>query len=136
MQEDVFKIFLKYAKERWDKIHNPPYFKVGDLVLVSTLSFNNIKFPNKLKDSFAGPFMIKELHGPNAVQQELTGELMNRNPNSPGSLIRTYSSSDEELFSLRRKPPLEITPLEEGEEKKIVKLLNGGKETTKKGNTL
>ncbi|MBW0554157.1 hypothetical protein O181_093872 [Austropuccinia psidii MF-1] len=25
---------FKYAKERWDKIHMPPDFKVGDLVLV------------------------------------------------------------------------------------------------------
>ncbi|MBW0576762.1 hypothetical protein O181_116477 [Austropuccinia psidii MF-1] len=59
---------FKYAKERWDKSHKPPDFKIGDLVLVSTLNFNNIKGPNKLKDSFAGPFMIKALHGPNAVQ--------------------------------------------------------------------
>ncbi|MBW0515038.1 hypothetical protein O181_054753 [Austropuccinia psidii MF-1] len=34
---------FKYAKERWDKSHKPPNFKVGDLVLVSTLNFNNIK---------------------------------------------------------------------------------------------
>ncbi|MBW0521835.1 hypothetical protein O181_061550 [Austropuccinia psidii MF-1] len=53
---------FNYAKERWDKIHKPPNFKIGDLVLVSTLNFNNIKGPKKLKDSFAGPFMIKALH--------------------------------------------------------------------------
>ncbi|MBW0582899.1 hypothetical protein O181_122614 [Austropuccinia psidii MF-1] len=64
---------FKYAKERWDKIYKAPDFKIGDLVLVSTLNFNNIKGPKKLKDSFAGPFMIKALHGPNAVQLELTG---------------------------------------------------------------
>ncbi|MBW0547373.1 hypothetical protein O181_087088 [Austropuccinia psidii MF-1] len=68
--------FFKYEKERWDKIHKPPNFKVGDLVLVSTLNFNNIKGPKKLKDSFAGPFMIKSLRGPNSVQLNLTGELM------------------------------------------------------------
>ncbi|MBW0562286.1 hypothetical protein O181_102001 [Austropuccinia psidii MF-1] len=28
---------FKYAKEKWDKSHKPPYFKIGDLVLVSTL---------------------------------------------------------------------------------------------------
>ncbi|MBW0548320.1 hypothetical protein O181_088035 [Austropuccinia psidii MF-1] len=65
---------FKYAKERWDKIHKPPDFEVGDSVLLSTLNFNNIKGPNQLKDSFAGPFMIKELHGPNAVQLEPTEE--------------------------------------------------------------
>ncbi|MBW0554792.1 hypothetical protein O181_094507 [Austropuccinia psidii MF-1] len=57
-----------YAKERWDKSHKSPDFKIGDLVLVSTLDFNNIKGPKKFKDSFAGPFMIKALHGTNAVQ--------------------------------------------------------------------
>ncbi|MBW0535797.1 hypothetical protein O181_075512 [Austropuccinia psidii MF-1] len=84
---------FKYAKERWDKSHKPPDFKVGDLVLVSTLNFNNIKGPKKLKDSFARPFMIKELHGPNAVQLELTGELMNKHPTFVVSLIKPYSSS-------------------------------------------
>ncbi|MBW0538150.1 hypothetical protein O181_077865 [Austropuccinia psidii MF-1] len=49
---------FKYAKERWDKSNKPPDYKIGDLVLGSTLNFNNIKGPNKLKDSFAGPFMI------------------------------------------------------------------------------
>ncbi|MBW0564461.1 hypothetical protein O181_104176 [Austropuccinia psidii MF-1] len=44
---------FKYAKERWEKIHKPPDFKIGDLVLLSTLNFNNIKGPKKLKDSFA-----------------------------------------------------------------------------------
>ncbi|MBW0528815.1 hypothetical protein O181_068530 [Austropuccinia psidii MF-1] len=63
---------FKYAKERWDKSHKLPDFKIGDLVLVSTLNFNNIKVPKKMKESFAGPFMIKALHGPNAVQLELT----------------------------------------------------------------
>ncbi|MBW0461626.1 hypothetical protein O181_001341 [Austropuccinia psidii MF-1] len=87
--------FFKYAKERWDKIHEPADFKVGDLVLVSNLNFKNIKAPMKLKDSFAGPFMIKALHGPNAWQLELTGELMNKHPNFPVSLIKTYSSSDK-----------------------------------------
>ncbi|MBW0537172.1 hypothetical protein O181_076887 [Austropuccinia psidii MF-1] len=68
--------------------------------------------------------MIKELHGPNSVQLELTGELMNQHPAFPVSLIEPSSSSDKELFPLRKKPPLEIPPLEEGEEKKIVKVLN------------
>ncbi|MBW0553325.1 hypothetical protein O181_093040 [Austropuccinia psidii MF-1] len=81
---------FKYAKERWDKSHQPPDFKIGDLVLVSTLNFNNIKGPKKLIDSFSGPFMIKALHGPNSVQLELTGELMNKHPTIPLSLIKPY----------------------------------------------
>ncbi|MBW0540160.1 hypothetical protein O181_079875 [Austropuccinia psidii MF-1] len=89
--QDLFK----YAKERWDKSHKPPDFKIGDLVLVSTLNFNHIKGPKKLKDSFTGPFMIKALHGPNAVQLELTGELMNKHPTFPVSLMKPYSSRDK-----------------------------------------
>ncbi|MBW0552903.1 hypothetical protein O181_092618 [Austropuccinia psidii MF-1] len=105
---------FKYAKERWDKVHKPPDFKIGGLVLVSTLNFNNIKGPKKLKDSFSGPFMIKALHGPNAVQLELKGELMNKHPNFPVSLIKPYRSSYKELFPPRNKPPFEIPPLKEG----------------------
>ncbi|MBW0516203.1 hypothetical protein O181_055918 [Austropuccinia psidii MF-1] len=123
---------FKYAKERWDKSHKSPDFKTGDLVLVSTLNFNNIKGPKKLKDSFAGPFMIKELHGPNAIQLELTGELMNKHPAFPVSLIKPSSSSVKKLFPLRNKDPLELPPLEEAEEKKIVKVLKERKTRNKK----
>ncbi|MBW0573575.1 hypothetical protein O181_113290 [Austropuccinia psidii MF-1] len=59
---------FEYAKQKWDKSHKTPEFKVGDLILVSTLNFNNIKVRKKLKDSFAGPFIIKALHGTHAVQ--------------------------------------------------------------------
>ncbi|MBW0536583.1 hypothetical protein O181_076298 [Austropuccinia psidii MF-1] len=62
---------FEYAKQKWDKIHKNPEFKAGDLILVSTLKFNNIKGPKKLIDSFEGPFIIKSLHTTNAVQVEL-----------------------------------------------------------------
>ncbi|MBW0536075.1 hypothetical protein O181_075790 [Austropuccinia psidii MF-1] len=81
--------YFKYVKTRWDKSHKPPDFKVGDLVLVSTLKFNNIKTQMKLKESFAGPFIIRTLHCPNAVQPELKGELMNKHLAFPESLIKT-----------------------------------------------
>ncbi|MBW0566733.1 hypothetical protein O181_106448 [Austropuccinia psidii MF-1] len=85
---------FKYAKEKWNKSHEPPYFKIGDLVLVSTPNFNNITGPKKLKDSFAGPFMIKALHGPNGVQLELKTELMKKQPAFLKTVIKPYSSSD------------------------------------------
>ncbi|MBW0557031.1 hypothetical protein O181_096746 [Austropuccinia psidii MF-1] len=69
-----------YAKQKWDKNHKVPDFKVGDLVLVSTLNFNNSKDPEKLKYSYVGPFVIVALHGSNAVQVELSGELENKHP--------------------------------------------------------
>ncbi|MBW0569657.1 hypothetical protein O181_109372 [Austropuccinia psidii MF-1] len=106
---------FKYAKEKWDKVHKPPYFRIGDLLVVSTYNCNNIRGPNKLKDSFEGPFMIKALHGPNAVQLALAGELINKHPTFPVSLIKPYSSSNKELFPLGNKHPLEIPPLEEGD---------------------
>ncbi|MBW0568855.1 hypothetical protein O181_108570 [Austropuccinia psidii MF-1] len=53
---------FKFAKERLEKSHKPPEFKIDDLVPVSTLNFNNIRGPKKLNDFFAGLFMIKALH--------------------------------------------------------------------------
>ncbi|MBW0556755.1 hypothetical protein O181_096470 [Austropuccinia psidii MF-1] len=86
---------FKYEKERWDKIHKPPDLELGDLVLVSALRFNNFKGPKKLKDSSARPLIIRALHDPNSVQLELTGELMNKHPAFPVSLIKPYTSIDE-----------------------------------------
>ncbi|MBW0535406.1 hypothetical protein O181_075121 [Austropuccinia psidii MF-1] len=62
---------FEYATQKWDKSHKNPEFKVGDLILAPTLNFNNIKGQKKSKDSFAGPFIIKALHGTNSVQVEL-----------------------------------------------------------------
>ncbi|MBW0526065.1 hypothetical protein O181_065780 [Austropuccinia psidii MF-1] len=114
---------FEYAKEKWYKSHKTPEFKVRELILVSTLSFNNIKGPKKLKDYFSGPFIIKALHGTNAVQVELSGELENKHPNFPVSLVKHYTSSDKELFSLRNETPLEVPPLDQSEEKKVLKVL-------------
>ncbi|MBW0554594.1 hypothetical protein O181_094309 [Austropuccinia psidii MF-1] len=47
-----------------------PDFKNGDQVLVSTLNFNNLKGPQKMRESFVGPFTIIELIGENAVETE------------------------------------------------------------------
>ncbi|MBW0496720.1 hypothetical protein O181_036435 [Austropuccinia psidii MF-1] len=87
-----------YAKQKWDKSHKVPDFKVGYFFLVSTLNFNNIKGPKKLKDSYVGPFFIVSLHGTNAVQVELSGELENKDPTLPVSLIKPYQPTDKELF--------------------------------------
>ncbi|MBW0586923.1 hypothetical protein O181_126638 [Austropuccinia psidii MF-1] len=129
--------YFKYATERWCKSHKTPEFKIGDLVLVSTLPFNNMKGQNKLKDSFAGPFMIKSLHRPNAVQLELTGNLMDKHLAFPVILMKPYSSSEKDLIPFRNKPPFEIPPSEEGEENKIVKVLKERRtRKKKKGNNL
>ncbi|MBW0473436.1 hypothetical protein O181_013151 [Austropuccinia psidii MF-1] len=90
-----------YAKDKWDKSHANPYFKVGDLVLVSTTNFNKIKGFKNLKDFFAGPFFIKALHGGNALEMESSEELSNKTPTFPVSLIKPCKSGDSEKFPLR-----------------------------------
>ncbi|MBW0509854.1 hypothetical protein O181_049569 [Austropuccinia psidii MF-1] len=83
-----------YAKQKWDKSHKVPDFKVGDLVLALTLNFDNIKGLKKLKDSYVGPFFIVALNGTNAVQVELSVELENKQPTFPVSLINPYQPAD------------------------------------------
>ncbi|MBW0463659.1 hypothetical protein O181_003374 [Austropuccinia psidii MF-1] len=64
----------EYNKQRWDKTHMEPDFKEGDQVLVSTLKFNNLKGPKKMRDSLVGPFTIIKLIGKNAVEVKITEE--------------------------------------------------------------
>ncbi|MBW0504345.1 hypothetical protein O181_044060 [Austropuccinia psidii MF-1] len=66
-----------YSKDKWDKSHATPDFKVGDLLVVSTTHFNKIKRFKKLKDCFATPFFIKALHGENGVELELSEDFSN-----------------------------------------------------------
>ncbi|MBW0555296.1 hypothetical protein O181_095011 [Austropuccinia psidii MF-1] len=141
MLEKHWNLSLLYDNHKEDLVDIKPTARSFKLMLdkarhhanrLSTLNFNSIRGPKKSKDSFAGPLMIKALHGPNSVQLELTGELMNKHPAFPVSMIEPYSSSDKELFPLRNKPPLEIPPLEEGEEKKTVKVLQERRTRNKK----
>ncbi|MBW0593374.1 hypothetical protein O181_133089 [Austropuccinia psidii MF-1] len=114
---------VEYDKQKWDKSHKTAELKVGDVMLVSTLSFNNIKDAKKLKDSFAGPFIIKALHETNAVKVELSGELENKHPTFPVSLLKHYTSSDMELFPLKNETPLEVPPLDQSKDKMVLKVL-------------
>ncbi|MBW0515723.1 hypothetical protein O181_055438 [Austropuccinia psidii MF-1] len=115
--------YLAYAKDKWEKSHATPDFKVGDLVLVSTTNFNNIKGCKKLRHSFSGAFVIKALHGENAVEVKLSGELSNKHPTFPVSLKKPYQSSDDEKLLLRNKVPQVIPPIESSGIKKITKVL-------------
>ncbi|MBW0512542.1 hypothetical protein O181_052257 [Austropuccinia psidii MF-1] len=72
-----------YNKQRWDKTHIEPDFKKGDQVPVSTLSFNNLEGPKKMRDSFVGPFTIIKLVGKNAVEVKLTEEFSRKHPVFP-----------------------------------------------------
>ncbi|MBW0472435.1 hypothetical protein O181_012150 [Austropuccinia psidii MF-1] len=114
---------FEFAKQKWDKSHKVPEFKVGDLVLVSTLNSNNIKGPKKPEDSYLGPLVIVALHGTNEVQVELSGELENKHPTFPVSLINPYQQTDEELLPLRNPTRLTIPPVVQDEDKKIKKVI-------------
>ncbi|MBW0516165.1 hypothetical protein O181_055880 [Austropuccinia psidii MF-1] len=100
-----------YAKDKWDKSHPTPDFKVGVLVLVSTTNFNNIKGCKELKDSFEGPFALKALDEENFFEVELSEKLSNKHPTFPLSLINPYKSSDAEKFPLRNRVPQVIPPI-------------------------
>ncbi|MBW0572194.1 hypothetical protein O181_111909 [Austropuccinia psidii MF-1] len=79
--------------------------------------------PKKLKDSSVGPFNIVALHGTNAVQVELSGNLENKHPTFPVSLIKPYQPADKELFPLKNQAPLTVPLVEKSEDKKIKKFI-------------
>ncbi|MBW0542987.1 hypothetical protein O181_082702 [Austropuccinia psidii MF-1] len=95
----------EYNKQRWDKSHMEPEFKEGDQVLVSTLNFNNLKGPNKMRDSFVGPFTITKLIWKNVVEVKLTEEFSRKHPVFPVSLVKPYFQTEEEKFPSKKKNP-------------------------------
>ncbi|MBW0506394.1 hypothetical protein O181_046109 [Austropuccinia psidii MF-1] len=82
-----------------------PDFQEGDQVLVSTLKFNNLKGPKKMRDSFVGPFTIIMLIGKNAVEVKLTEEFSRKHPFIPVSLVKPYFQTEEDRFPSRRRNP-------------------------------
>ncbi|MBW0568237.1 hypothetical protein O181_107952 [Austropuccinia psidii MF-1] len=88
----------------WEKSHIEPDFREGDQVLVSTLSFNKLKGPKKMRDSFVGPFTIIKLIGINAVEVKLTEEFSRKHPVFPVSLVKPYCHK----VSYRSKSGLEL----------------------------
>ncbi|MBW0582405.1 hypothetical protein O181_122120 [Austropuccinia psidii MF-1] len=95
-----------YAKDKWDKSHGTPDFKVGDLVLA--------------------------FHGENAVEVEVSEELSNKHPTFPVSLIKPYKSSGADKFPLRNKVPQVTPPIESSGIKKITKFFKERKLRTNK----
>ncbi|MBW0493748.1 hypothetical protein O181_033463 [Austropuccinia psidii MF-1] len=112
-------------RQRWDKSHMEPDFEEGDQVFVSTLNFNNIKGPKKMRDSFVGPFTIIKLIGKNAVKVKLTEEFSWKHPVFPVSLVKPNFQTEDDKFSSRKKnvTPPEIEKVEDspGPVKKIIR---------------
>ncbi|MBW0479379.1 hypothetical protein O181_019094 [Austropuccinia psidii MF-1] len=115
----------EYNKQRWDKTHMEPDFNEGDQVLVSTLNFNNLKGPKKMRDSFVRAFTIIKLIGKNAVEGKLTEEFSRKHPVFPVSLVKPYFQTEEDKFSSIKKNPTppEIVEVADspGPVKKIIK---------------
>ncbi|MBW0476773.1 hypothetical protein O181_016488 [Austropuccinia psidii MF-1] len=88
----------EYNKQRYENTHVKPDFKEGDQVLESTLKFNNLKGPNKMKDSFVGPSTIIKLIGKNSVEVTLTEEFSRKHPVFPVSLVKPYFQTGEDKF--------------------------------------
>jgi hypothetical protein len=119
--ECISKAFA-YDKQRWDKTHTAPTFKVGDEVLLSTVHFNNLNTNQKLKDPFIGPFTVVKMVGTNAAELDLHGAYSRRHPVFPVSLIKMYKASDPVLFP-GRKTRQKVNPdvvEEEGEIQKVL----------------
>ncbi|MBW0500389.1 hypothetical protein O181_040104 [Austropuccinia psidii MF-1] len=110
-----------------------PDFKEGDQVLVSTINFNSLKGPKKMRDSFVGPFTIIKLVGKNTVEVRLTEVFSRKHPIFPVSLVGPYFQTAKDKFPSRKKTstPPEIVEVEDshGPVKKIIKarkiILNG-----------
>ncbi|MBW0581986.1 hypothetical protein O181_121701 [Austropuccinia psidii MF-1] len=102
-----------------------PDFKEGDQVLVSTLSFNNLKGPKKMRYSFVGSFTIIKLIGRNALEVKLTVEFSRKHPFFPVSLVKLYFQTEEDKFPSNKKNPTppEIVEVEDssGHVKKLIK---------------
>ncbi|MBW0539493.1 hypothetical protein O181_079208 [Austropuccinia psidii MF-1] len=115
----------EYNKKRYEKTHMEPDFKEGDQVLVSTLNFNNLKGPSKMRDLLVGPFTIIQLIEKNAVELRLTEEFSKKHPVFPVSLVKPYFQKREEKFPSRKKntTPPDIVEVEDspGPVKKIIK---------------
>ncbi|MBW0566891.1 hypothetical protein O181_106606 [Austropuccinia psidii MF-1] len=95
----------EYNEQRWEKSHLEPDFKEGDQLLGSTLNFNNLKGPKKMRDSFVGPFTIISLIGKNAVKVKLTEEFYRKHQVFPVSLVKPYLQTKGDKYPPGRRTP-------------------------------
>ncbi|MBW0563218.1 hypothetical protein O181_102933 [Austropuccinia psidii MF-1] len=107
----------EYNKQRYDKTHKEPEFRVEDQELVANLNLNNGKGPKSN----------------NAVEVRLTEEFSRKHPVFPVSLVKHDHQTGEDKFPSRKKihTPQDIAEVEDslGPVKKIPKarkiILNG-----------
>ncbi|MBW0525448.1 hypothetical protein O181_065163 [Austropuccinia psidii MF-1] len=102
MWSQLLEIDITFALV-YDKAHIALDFKEGDQVLVSTLSFENLKRPKTMRDSFVGPFSIIKLIGRNSVKALLSEEFSRKHPVFPVSLLKPYFHTGKDMFPSRNK---------------------------------
>ncbi|MBW0475442.1 hypothetical protein O181_015157 [Austropuccinia psidii MF-1] len=95
----------EFNKQRWHKSHMKPDFKEGDQVLVSTLNFDNLKGPKKMRYSFLEPLTIINLIGKKAVEVKLTEEFYRKHTVFPVSIVKPHFQTEEDKFPSRKKSP-------------------------------
>ncbi|MBW0504452.1 hypothetical protein O181_044167 [Austropuccinia psidii MF-1] len=93
----------EYNKQRYDKTHMEPDFKERNKLLVSTLKFDKLKSPKKMRDPFVGPINIIKLIGKNAVEIRLTEEFSRKQPVFPVSFVKPYFQTREDKPPSRNK---------------------------------
>ncbi|MBW0462207.1 hypothetical protein O181_001922 [Austropuccinia psidii MF-1] len=102
-----------------------PDFKEGDQVLVSTMSFQNLKGVKEMKESFVGPFTIIKSIGKNLVEVKLAEEFSRKHAVFLFILVKPYFQTEWVQFPSLKNP---ITPkIVEAEDspglvKKIIKV--------------
>ncbi|MBW0500521.1 hypothetical protein O181_040236 [Austropuccinia psidii MF-1] len=82
-------------------------------IMIDKVKDNAKQSPKKLKYSYVGPFVIVALHGTNAVQVELSGELKSKHPTFPVSFLKPYQQTDKALFPLKNPTSLNAPPVEQ-----------------------
>ncbi|MBW0476276.1 hypothetical protein O181_015991 [Austropuccinia psidii MF-1] len=111
----------EYNKKRWDKTHMETDFKQGDQVLVSTLNFNNIKGPERMRYSFVGPFTSIELIVRNSVEVKITEGFFRKHPVFRVSLVKPYFQTEDNEFPSRKKKTSPPDIVEEEDSPGLVK---------------
>lgn len=92
---------FEYNKARWDKSHKPVRYNPGDEVRLSPKFLDLVGTQNKLKPAWIGPFKVKAMKGPNAVEVELPSQYRPRHPVFPVVLTELHKGNPD-IFSSRR----------------------------------
>ncbi|MBW0478094.1 hypothetical protein O181_017809 [Austropuccinia psidii MF-1] len=118
--EEMIRRFSAYSLEFKDSdgFKNEWWTLIPELELEYKKPVHSSTAKKKLKDSYLGPFVIVALHGTNAFQVKLNGELENKNPMFPVILLQAYQPADKELYPLSNPAPLAVPPVENNGDKK------------------